>query len=465
MKRVSMATAVDHSSGNNNYNNHHTSNSYPHIFQQVIATILSDDWTGPELTAIQCDPYAGPFLQSLLRASVVMADEQQTGRLVIHLLGGNAASGPDTVTSDAMYRLLTDRHGSHLMEAAFEAAPDDVLQKMLTAAFKGRLLNLAQHPSANFAVQAALAAVRRPQQLKRMFEDLRPHLATLLRARRGGVVAVLLAAAGRVGSLESDCADALWHSADTGLDTSMGVSPLHKLLTLDTTTKLGQSGSGIRLSPLGCAALVTVLQYPSAACKKWADALGELTSVEVGTVVRDPGGCRVIETYLEGVGGAPKRRRKLLSALKGSWAGAASTVAGCYFVEKCYNVAEVDEREVITGELAAAEDRIGVSSRGSMLLQKCHVDAFKKSGGGGANGEWQKRVNAAGEVKREFAELFGGGGDEEVDVEEEVVPKKKKMKKSKEKKSSNGAVDGEEGEEKKKEKKAKKKKKDKKDKK
>ena len=46
-------------------------------------------------------------------------------------------------------------------------------------------------------------------QLKRVFEDLRPHLASLLRSRRGGVVAALAAAAGRLGVLESDVAAAL----------------------------------------------------------------------------------------------------------------------------------------------------------------------------------------------------------------------------------------------------------------
>jgi nucleolar protein 9 len=382
--------------------------SFPQLVIKLANTVISDDWTGPDLSSVQCDPYAGPFLQSLLRATVVIEDEQLAGRLVIHLLGGNAASGPDSVTSDAMYRLLTDRNGSHLMEAAFEASPDDVLQKLCTAAFKGRLLSLAQHPSANFAVQAALASVRRPQQLKRMFEDLRPHMSTLLRARRGGVVAVLLAAAGRVGCLEADCADALWHSVESGLESSAALStPLHKVLTLDTTiTDLNKaSGTGVRLSSLGCATLVTLLRYPAAACKKWADALSNLTPSELGAIARDPGGCRVIETYLEGPGGAPK---------KGGWVNAASTMAGIKFIEKCYDLAEADEKEVITAELAAAEDRVGATSRGAMLLQRCNVDAFKRGGK-----DWQRRVQATQEVRKEFEDLFGDDGGAADDEDEE----------------------------------------------
>ena len=445
-KRGGLVARVGAAVGNNSGKYSHSALSFPQIFQKVAATVMSDDWTGPDLTTVQSDPYAGPFLQALLRAAVALEDEALCGRLVIHLLGGNAASGPDTVTSDSLHRLLTDRNGSHLMEAAFEAAPDDVLQKLCTAAFKGKLLSLAQHPSANFAVQAALASVRRPQQLKRMFEDLRPHLATLLRSRRGGVVTVLLAAALRVGCLESDIADALWHSVDSGLDVSAGATPLHKMLTLDTTTQLGVSGSGTRLSPLGCAALVTVLKYPGTASKKWADAIGALTPGELGTMVRDPGGCRVIETYLEGPGGAAKKRRKVLGGLQGNWAAAASTIAGCFFVEKCYDMGDATEKEAITVELAVAEDRIGVTARGASLLHRCHVDAYKKGGG-----DWQKRVEVAHEVRKEFEELFGDDEEEEEEetknedkvegehgddatADEELAVEKKKEKKSKTKK-------------------------------
>jgi hypothetical protein len=48
--------------------------------------------------------------------------------------------------------------------------------------------SLAQHSAANFAVQAAISALRKPQQLKRMLEDLRPSFQQLLRSRRRRVV-------------------------------------------------------------------------------------------------------------------------------------------------------------------------------------------------------------------------------------------------------------------------------------
>ena len=455
-----------------------TTTQYPVLVINLTSVPIQEDWSGPDLTTAQTDPYASPFLQSLLRASASVPDnDTATTALIVHLLGGNAASGPDALHSDALYRLMTDRNGSHLMEAAFEVAPDDVLQKMCTTAFKGRLLSLAQHSSANFVVQAALAAVKRPQQLKRMFEDLRPHLATLLRARRGGVVAVLLAAALRTNSLQTDAADALWHSVQTGLDASHGPTPLHRLLTLDTTTKLGAvgGGGGTRLSPLGCASVITVLQYSgdgsgsgSSGSKKWSEALSDLSSNELYSLVKDPGGCRVIEAYLfHGQGQSAKKRRAMLQALDGGWVGAASTGAGCRFIEKCFDVAEATEKMAITSQLAAAGDRIGSTRYGALVLQYCRVDEYRKSrrDGGGSGAGWQRTMEAAEEIKKEYKQIFGDdGGDGETDVgndsedkqEEKEEKKKKKKKRGKEIVSGDG--DDDDGEKPKKKKESKKKK-------
>lgn len=43
----------------------------------------------------------------------------------------------------------------------------------------------------------------------------------------------------------------------------------------------------------------TLLRLPPAACKQWADALGALPPGQLQHVAKDPGGCRVLEAYLE----------------------------------------------------------------------------------------------------------------------------------------------------------------------
>ncbi|KAL4419124.1 hypothetical protein ABPG77_004516 [Micractinium sp. CCAP 211/92] len=396
---------------------------YPALLDTLAAVVLGDDWSGEEMQRLAGDAFAGPFLQALLRACTHNQKLQQ--RLLLHVLGGSASKGVESVSMERCHALMQDRGGSHLMEAVFSTAPDDYFAKLTTLCFKGHLLPLAQHPSANFAVQAALAALRKPQQLKRMVEDLKPSFHQLLRSRRGGVIAALLAAAGRLGTQEAEASAALWAAAGEG---ARGGSPLAALLTLDTTTQLGAGG---RLSTLGCAMAGTLLRLPPAACKQWADALGALPPGQLQHVAKDPGGCRVLEAYLEGPGSAAKKRRALLMGLAGSYGEVAAGGSGSHFVEKCYALAEVKEKELIAGELAAAEARLMTTHRGPLLLKRCHVDAFKKGSDG-----WQKRVAAADAARREFEDLFGeadaaaeaaaarqqgatGGEDEEAEEEEE----------------------------------------------
>ncbi|KAL4439741.1 hypothetical protein ABPG75_002742 [Micractinium tetrahymenae] len=402
---------------------------YPVLLDTLAAVVLGDEWSGEEMQRLAGDSFAGPFLQALLRACTHNHKLQQ--RLLLRVLGGAGSKGVESVSMERCHALMQDRNGSHLMEAVFSTAPDDYFAKLTTLCFKGHLLPLAQHPCANFAVQAALAALRKPQQLKRMFEDLKPSFHQLLRSRRSGVLAALLAAAGRLGTQEAEASAALWAAAGEGAKSG---SPLEALLTLDTTTQLGsggrrrrrsaqqslrrksgsplealltldtttQLGSGGRLSTLGCAMLGTLLRLPPAACKQWADALAALPPGKLQHAAKDPGGCRVLEAYLEGPGAAAKKRRALLAGLAGAYGEVALGGSGSHFVEKCYALAEVEEKELIAGELAAAEARLMATHRGPLLLKRCHVEAFKKGSEG-----WQKRVAAADAVRREFEDLFG----------------------------------------------------------
>ncbi|KAL4852677.1 hypothetical protein ACK3TF_006244 [Chlorella vulgaris] len=395
-----------------------TAAEYPELLEKLAAAVLGDDWAGEEMARLAVDSFAGPVLQALLRACTHNTKLLQ--RLLLRVLGaGVGGKGVEGVRQERCHQLLQDRNGSHLMEAVFQSAPDDYFAKLTTLCFKGHLLPMAQHACANFAVQAAISALRKPQQLKRMFEDLRPAFPQLLRSRRSGVIAALLAAAGRLDSQQAEAAAALWAAAGgaegSGKAGAGSTSPLAALLTLDTSTQLGGGGGG-RLSTLGCAMAEAVLRLPPAACKQWAEA-----------VARDPGGCRVLEAYLEGPGAAPKRRSALLQALAGCYGAVAAGGSGNRFVEKCFALADVPEKEVIAGELAAAETRLMATHRGPLLLRRCHVEAYKKAGGGGSGGSaakaggggWQQRVAAADAARREFADLFGPEGAEAEGEEDE----------------------------------------------
>lgn len=67
-----------------------------------------------------------------------------------------------------------------------------------------------------------------------------------------GVIAALLAVAGRLGAQEAEAAAALWSAAGSSGSGSAAASPLEALLTLDTTTQLGQGSGRWVLGPWRC---------------------------------------------------------------------------------------------------------------------------------------------------------------------------------------------------------------------
>jgi hypothetical protein len=41
---------------------------YPELLEKLAAAVLSDDWSGEEMQRLAVDSFAGPVLQSMLRA-------------------------------------------------------------------------------------------------------------------------------------------------------------------------------------------------------------------------------------------------------------------------------------------------------------------------------------------------------------------------------------------------------------
>ena len=413
------------------------------LLTTLCAKLMSDELTAKDIHELQTSPFAGPFLKALLQAMGAVAEESTRADLVVCLLGGNPKLGADSVTEDTMYRLMTDRSGSHLVEAALLAAPDALFSKLCTTAFKGRLPALAQHQSANFTVQAAISHVKRPQQLKRMFEDLKDSFVGLLRGRRAGIVTVLLAAALRLNTLQAECAKTLWNAATEAFKSERHPTPLHSMLTLDTQVRLGKQRG--KLSPLGCAAVISVLQYPKGMAKEWNAALEGMSTGELVQIAMDPGGCRVLESYLGHEDTAPKRKDALLTKIQGSWADIACFGSGNKFVERCFLLSmDASVKKQIASELAQAEDRIAATHRGPGLLRTCGVHAIKTD-----EANWEKRVKAAEATRAEFEQLFGNRADEDAEENgaasddsskdrkesKERKKEKKREKKNKERKS------------------------------
>ncbi len=95
-------------------------------------------------------------------------------------------------------------------------APQPLLEEFYSCFLSGDLPALAAHPSANFALQAFLAAANRSPFVKTLLAELKGSFKELLQRRRSGVVAALLAACARTSAGQADASKAI-AAALTGL--------------------------------------------------------------------------------------------------------------------------------------------------------------------------------------------------------------------------------------------------------
>ena len=360
------------------------------------------------------DPACSAFLQAI--AGAYDGDEDALRRVIPRLLGASHDAAMPTlqegqclafVAPSGVAAALRDAGGSRLLEAVLRVAPRDVRVELHSRFLAGSLAELAQHACANFAVQAHLRALAPGDdaQLSDTLRELGPELGRLLSANRGGVVCALMAACAAVGALHKEAAQALSRgvvgvaakpNTQRERDNSAYVAVLAPTLLRRVAGSVSKGGFSVH----GCTALATVLGFPPAACRQYADTVAALQPAEAVAAACDAAASRVLEAMLRG-GAPPGLKRKLLQTLQPRWAALAVSPAGSHVVDAAYEAAESKEREALVGALAAGERTLAASRYGAALLRRLGVAEFKRD-----PTAWRRRHAAAAQVRAAFADLL-----------------------------------------------------------
>ncbi|BDA51236.1 Nucleolar protein 9 [Coccomyxa sp. Obi] len=398
---------------------HRTMARHPVLLTQIAGDLLTDKWSGGRLEELLFHAYACPWLQTLLAAADGHGDTLE--ELVPRLMGakprqaqegaeahGHEEGSPlEGISADHVQGLAQDPTSSHFLEVMMRVAPERLLADVYQRFLRGSLARLAMHPSANFVVQAYLAALHGSQQVKTALRELRDALPEMLRGRRSGVAAALLAAAGRTGNaaVQADAVRAL-ASALAALQSAGGAAEgqglAASLLVHDSPAiTLGDPAGRARLSTLGCAMLATVLRLPKEVSTDFAESVADMSPAQLVHMGGDGGGSRALEAFLDGDASA-KLKKRVIRKLTGSHAKLAGSPGGSHVVQTCFRVGGVKDKEMIAGELAAAEQHISGSKFGQILLRRCGVEDFKRSAD-----TWRTRAESAAVLRSEFAEMLG----------------------------------------------------------
>ncbi|KAG2499537.1 hypothetical protein HYH03_002483 [Edaphochlamys debaryana] len=396
---------------------------FPDLLSKLVDVVCSDDYAGATVGELVYHPYACPLLQALLKAAA--SDRKALRQLVPVLLGstviddrskGGAGAVLGGCKEEEVVALLTDPTTSHLAEVMLQVLPAPILEEFHRRFLAPRLAELAQHPSANFVVQAALAAAPSKEVAKSQFEGLQGLLSDLLTRRRGGVVAALAAALGWHGVCQKEMCAALASAlgsmpSPAGLKGDAALAPA--LLCLDSFASVGANepysaatraaGGAQRLSPVGCSILIQVLRYGQGACRAFTDSVAALQPNDAARVGADPSGSRVLEALLGGNAPA-KVKAQLLGALAGRWEAVATTGSGAFLVESAYRLGDAPAKEAIVSRLASAEKALEGCHWGPALMRKVGVEAYKRD-----PEQWRRHAASSTKTLDAFAAMFGAG--------------------------------------------------------
>ena len=358
------------------------------LVARLARVVLSKDWES-DLGALSYDGYAAPALQALLRAA--KGDDELVCELVPRLLGapptaesgggsggGGRAAPPALPAEGARLALLTkdavataarDRSGSHLLEAVLEVSPRSLRTEFDARFLRGGFAPLAEHPSANFVVQAALGAADTPAAVRGAAKELAPVAGRLLAGSRGGVLLALVGAAGRVGqgrrrrergrrregtaekrrtalrrrrqrrgAAVAAAAEAVAAALEKAADRASALLVLGEKPTRHR--RRGRRRGTKKLSAVGCALLSSLLSLPSRqAATPYAAALAALPDQAFARVASDSAGSRAVEALFAGPGLGAKSKKAAGKKLAGRLSFVASTPGGVHAIERAFEAA------------------------------------------------------------------------------------------------------------------------------
>jgi len=353
-------------------------------------------------------------------ANIIRTHAQSLAAKLLQFKGSNpeewTLDNCSQTTKNHVFVLMTDRSGSRLVESICQLVGGvDVMAALFECHLKGRLMELAQHPIANFCVQHILGSVqasfgsRGRHMLRDAYEELSPNIEQLCVSNRGGVVLKLLDACMRVQVKENKLFKLLWTCVFNSFDDHTAITdnvvagfllaPIlkHAGADTDSISVIGSlmvqamllPGQGLQqLSTTPSATDNALCSSPStpaansslASSEPFNTVLNAFLLLPNDFVVRlalDPAGSHLFDAFIRAPC-ATNVKHQMLRRFQLRWVELAVSNHGSYVLERLFTLAPNKLKVAIAGDLCRAEKRVTGSKSGSLLFRKLRLEHFKK---------------------------------------------------------------------------------------
>ena len=418
--------------------------------KQSLQSLLDSFWGSQKLGDLQklaCHPSAGPLLMVSLRVLTFCYSSNKDVWTDGGVTGSNTKLGimkaqpqyevgspahdlvkrllllddsKEDKAGEIVYGLSGEPRGSHVLELLMRISPDEIYNIIFDKGdFANTLQEYVEHDVSNFVVQTLFCTVRTKEQADQMLENVERLVANgyVIDSRNSRVGIFWRAAelAAKFNVHQETLLEALSIGAGVSITVDGNVPPLetggkathgsHKassvplkdcvlpLLNLKAPLK---HGDRLTLGVEGTRAIYHLLRFEPKLCVGILDGLTlSLSSDELEMLAKDGLGSRCV---WDGILDGPKNEKpfqhaahNLLTRLSGRWVALASDRVGHHCVMKLFDALKMDDKAMLTAELAQGSNRLGGSAMGRSIMEACAVNAF-------LNGEnaWKDAVRKLG---------------------------------------------------------------------
>ncbi|XP_052815320.1 nucleolar protein 9-like isoform X2 [Mya arenaria] len=285
--------------------------------------------------------------------------------------------------------VAADNVGSYLVEQVIFLASGELFTELFSKLFKGRLLQFAAHPSANFVLQKLVKTCRDKSVFRSMIEELGEGMGAVFASRNYGVLVALVETSHRLSCKQDQLVKMLmeglqcWEPEErrakfaTLLAAFQTYDVFYKAKAKDTTT----SPTLQKVNYHGSLLLQQLINFSNT--KLLETSLVSLEPAEVLIMSCDPCGSHVIEGAFKSVSIKDKTKETLIGKLRGSLVLVACHKNGSRAIESIWKNVNLKQRSAIAMELSQHSDRLKSDMFGRHIERNFALHHFKTR-----NSEW-----------------------------------------------------------------------------
>jgi len=299
------------------------------------------------------------------------------------------------------------------------------LNKKIVNVLDGKLPELSVHPVANFVTQRLLENVSDKEQFSTFCSSLSGEVENILSA---GCTGVILSMAKACVRLETNQAAVL-----TELTAALSCSDNQDLLApclahMVTTTVMAEEEKSFPVHLHGSLIIQQLLLFNKPI--KVVRSLLAMSSFKLASLLGDPRGCHITDTFMTSKTIGEKSREGLVKSLKGEFVTLSCGKHGSRTVDNLWKYSSTKQKQTIVEELASKLDVLNSNNFGKFIVQKCYVAVYKRN-----KEDWKKLVEKEDKIGDMFSEIIGDAKPiikrkvEEVSSNKDEPPVKKVDKK------------------------------------